>query len=158
VRRAALPLLALTLLTSCKSIGDIAGVAAAAGSGSASANPAVGIAVGIAARSAVDMLVDYIVRRRHGAEQDAIATTAGAIPIGTTHAWVIHHTIPIGDEHGELEPVREFTTPLTTCREIAFTVVDGKQRTLLTTTLCRDGPVWRWAQAEPAVARWGFLQ
>jgi hypothetical protein len=128
VRRAALPLLALAFLSGCKVAGDIAGIAAAAGSGSATANPAVGIAVGIAVRSGVDALVDYIDRRRHEGEQDAIAETAGATPIGTARAWVIHHTIPIGNEHGMLEPVREFTTPLTTCREIAFTVVDGADR------------------------------
>lgn len=158
MKRVALPLLAALALTSCKSAGDIAGVFAAAGTGSASANPAVGIAVGIAVRSGVNALADYLDRRRHQGEQDAIADAAGSAPIGQARAWEIRHTIPIGNEHGLLQPVREFTTPLTTCREIAFTVVDGQDRDLFTTTLCREGETWRWAQAEPAVDRWGYLQ
>ena len=59
---------------------------------------------------------------------------------------------------GDPEAVREFATPLTTCREIVFTVVDGDERDILTTTLCRQQDGWRWAAAEPAVDRWGFLQ
>lgn len=157
-RLAVLALLAAVSVSGCKSIGDIAGVTAAAGSGSASVNPAVGIAVGIAVRSGVNALVDYLDRRRHQGEQDAIAAVAGAAPVGTARAWEIRHTLPIGNEHGFLQPVREIVTPLTTCREIAFTVVDGDERDLLTTMLCREADGWRWALAEPAVARWGALQ
>ncbi len=109
-------------------------------------------------RSGVNALADYLDRRRHQGEQDAIADAAGSAPIGTARAWEIRHTIPIGNERGLLQPVREFTTPLATCREIAFTVVDGDERDLLTTTLCREGSTWRWASAEPAVDRWGYLQ
>lgn len=153
-----LPVLALAALTSCRTISDVAGVVAAAGSGSASGNPAVGIAVGIAVRAGVDEVVKYVVRRRQTGEQDAIAEAAGAAPLGTARAWEIRHTIPIGNQHGDLEPVREFRTPLTTCREVVFSVVDGDGRDLFTTTLCRKGDAWRWAAAEPAVDRWGFLQ
>lgn len=153
-----LPLITVLGLAGCSSIGAIAGIGAAAGAGAGSANPAVGIAVGIAVESAVDALSDYLDRRRHQGEQDAIAEVAGATPIGAARPWEIRHTIPYGNERGELTPVREFETPLTTCREIAFTVVDGDERDLLTTTLCRHGAVWLWAQAEPSVERWGFLQ
>ena len=79
-------------------------------------------------------------------------------PLGQPRAWEIRHTIPIDNEHGELEAVREFATPLTTCREIVFTVIDGETRDMLVTTLCRQGQNWRWASAEPAVPRWGYLQ
>ncbi len=156
--RLVLPLLALLSVAGCKSAGNIAGVVAAVGASSASANPAVGIAVGIAVRSGVDVLSDYIDRKRHEGEQDAIALAAGSAPVGTARAWEIRHTIPIGNKRGLLEPVREFTTPVATCREIAFTVVDDDERDLLITTLCREGDTWRWAAGEPAVARWGFLQ
>jgi surface antigen len=152
------PILALLALAGCKSIGGVAGVIAAAGTGSASGNPAVGIAVGIAVRSGVNALADYLDRRRHQGEQDAIAEAAGAAPLGAARPWEIHHTIPIGNERGELQAVREFQTPLTTCREIVFTVVDGEDRDMLTTTLCREADGWRWAAAEPAVDRWGYLQ
>lgn len=158
MKRAALPILALVALASCKSAGDIAGVVAAAGAGSGSANPAVGIAVGIAVRSGVNALADYLDRRRHEGEQDAIAEAAGAAPLGAARPWEIRHTIPIGNERGVLQAVREFQTPLTTCREIVFTVVDGDDRDVLTTTLCHEAGGWKWAAAEPAVARWGYLQ
>ncbi len=156
--RVAALLLAALSLQACNAIPDIAGVVAGAGAGSGSANPAVGIAVGIAVRSGVRVLTDYFDRKRATAEQDAIAEAAGSAPIGQARAWEIRHTIPIGNEHGNLEPVREFTTPLATCREIVFTVVDGDDKDILTTTLCRHPDGWRWAAAEPAVDRWGFLQ
>jgi surface antigen len=158
MRRAAALLLAGLSLQACHAIPDIAGVVAGAGAGSGSANPAVGIAVGIAVRSGVRALTNYIDRKRATGEQDAIAETAGAAPIGQPRRWEIRHTIPIGNERGDLEAVREFATPLTTCREIVFTVVDGDERDILTTTLCRQQDGWRWAAAEPAVDRWGFLQ
>ncbi len=158
MRRAAALLLAGLSLQACRAIPDIAGVAAGAGAGAGSANPAVGIAVGIAVRSATRVVTDYIDRKRAAGEQDAIADTAGSAPIGQPRAWEIRHTIPIGNERGNLEAVREFKTPLTTCRDIVFTVVDGDDRDILTTTLCRQGDVWRWAAAEPAVDRWGYLQ
>ena len=53
--------------------------------------------------------------------------------------------------------MREFTTPLTTCREIVFTVEDDTKEVYVT-TLCRNQDHWAWAEAEPAVERWGYLQ
>lgn len=158
MRLAAALVLAGLSLQACRAIPDIAGVAAGAGTGSLSANPAVGIAVGIAVRSGLRVLTNYIDRKRAAGEQDAIADAAGAAPLGTARPWEIRHTIPIGNERGELEAVREFATPLTTCREIVFTVVDGEDRDILTTTLCRQPDGWRWASAEAAVDRWGYLQ
>jgi len=156
VRLAAVLLLAA--LPGCRAVSDVAGVVAAGVSGSATANPAVGIAVGIGVRASVDELRKYVVRRRQEGEQDAIADAAGSAGIGQRRAWEIRHTIPIGNERGELEPVREWATPLTTCREIVFSVVDDGERELFTTTLCREARGWKWAAAEPAVERWGFLQ
>ena len=156
--RAAACLTALLALQACNALPDIGGVVAGAGTGSLSANPAVGIAVGIAVRSGLRAVADYVDRKRATGEQDAIADAAGAAPIGQGRPWEIRHTIPIGNEHGDLEAVREFATPLATCREIVFTVADDAGPDILTTTLCRHPNGWRWAAAEPAVARWGFLQ
>ena len=156
MRWAALVLLAA--LPGCRAVSDVAGVVAAGVSGSATANPAIGIAVGIGVRAGVDEVRKYVVRHWQEGEQDAIADAAGSLPIGGRRAWEIRHSIPIGNERGELEPVREWSTPLTTCREIVFSVVDDGERELFTTTLCRDGRGWKWAAAEPAVERWGFLQ
>ncbi|MDT7950125.1 MAG: hypothetical protein RQ966_01335 [Acetobacteraceae bacterium] len=158
MKRTAALLLAGLSLAGCHAIPDIAGVVAGAGTGSATANPAVGLAVGIAVRSGVRELTNYIDRRRAAGEQDAIAETAGNAPLGQARPWEIRHTIPIGNEHGNLEAVREFRTPLATCREIVFTVVDGDDRDVLETKLCKQPDGWRWASAEPAVSRWGFLQ
>lgn len=150
-------LLLLAALPGCELGADFVGVAAAAGAGSASANPAVGIAVGIAARAGADRIEQYISRKRVQGEQDAIAEAAGSAPLGAPRAWEIRHTIPIGNEHGQLAAVREFRTPITTCREILFTVEDD-DREIFTTTLCRGVARWSWAAAEPAVDRWGYLQ
>ncbi len=145
-------------LQACRAIPDLGGALAGAGSGSVSANPAVGIAVGIAVRSGLRVVADYIDRKRAAGEQDAIAEAAGAAPLGAPRPWEIRHTIPIGNERGDLQAVREFKTKLTTCREIVFTVVDGDDHDILATTLCQQPEGWRWASAEPAVDRWGFLQ
>jgi hypothetical protein len=71
---------------------------------------------------------------------------------------MIKHTIPIGNEHGRLRVVRDIDSPLAACKELAFSVEDGKERSWFTTDVCKQEKAWEWASAEPAVARWGFLQ
>jgi len=150
--------LALLLLTGCTFGADVAGLAAGGGAGAATANPAIGFAVGVGVRAGVDELGNYLTRRRHGGEQDAIADAAGTAPLNELRPWRIRHTIPIGNTHGTLAAVREVSTPLATCREVLFTVEDDGAVTPFTTSICRDGNRWRWAAAEPAVPRWGLLQ
>ncbi|RYF04830.1 MAG: hypothetical protein EOO40_10850 [Deltaproteobacteria bacterium] len=147
-------LLVLPLLGGCTVVSDIAGLAAGGAAGSATANPVVGYAVGIGVRAGVDELRRYVVRRRQQGEQDAIATAAGEAPLGQSRAWAIRHSIPIGNEQGTLTVVREISTPLTTCREILFSV----DKDVFTTPVCRQPTGWKWAAAEPAVDRWGSLQ
>jgi hypothetical protein len=78
-------------------------------------------------------------------------------------AWKISYDIPIGDAHGDVTVTRIITSPLTTCKEVAFTIITSKNpaapRPVYITTACEqsDG-TWKWAEAEPAVERWGFLQ
>jgi hypothetical protein len=125
-------------------------------------NPVVGYAVAIGVRAGTDSAVDYVVRVRQNAEQTAIATVAGPLPPGVVRPWAIEHAIPIGDEHGEVQVARVISTPLAVCEEIVFTVAPNKDprpddpRYVATT--CHQADGWRWASAEPAVARWGFLQ
>ncbi len=152
------PLLLLPLLAGCTEISNLVGLAAGGTAGAATANPALGFAVGVGVAVGVDELSEWIVRVRVRGEQDAIAEAAGSAPPGTPEPWVIHHTIPIGDEHGHFMVTREFATPLATCREVVFLVESGKEQRPFTTTLCRDPQGWRWARAEPTVDRWGFLQ
>ena len=155
-------LAAASLLSGCKAIPPIAGIAAGAVAGGSSGNAAVGFAVGVGVDAAATYAVNWVGRTRQHAEQQAIADAAANTIVGGEAPWRIRHTIPIDNEHGDLQVVREFTTPLATCKEIVFSVVDGDEpdskRSWYDTTLCRDPHRWEWALAEPAVPRWGFLQ
>lgn len=143
------------LLGGCAAVSDIAGLAAGGAAGSATANPAIGFAVGISVRAGVDALRQYVVRTRHRGEQDAIAQAAGAAPLDQSRPWEIRHTIPVGNERGTLTVVREIDTPLARCREVIF-VVEGDG--VFITPVCQQEGAWKWAAAEPAVDRWGYLQ
>lgn len=157
-----LPLAALVLLAGCSSTSQIVAVVSGGVVGGATGNPALGFAVGVAVDAGANYVVRYYGRSRQGAEQDAIAEVAGELPVGTEANWKIEHTIPIGDEHGQLRVVRVIDSPLTTCKEIAFSVNEGKgdklKRDWYTSDVCKQAQHWKWATAEPAVARWGFLQ
>ena len=158
-----LPVLLPGALAGCQFAADIAAVGVGAGAGAATGNPAVAFAVGIGARTGFRELGNYVDRRRHAGEQDAIASAAGAAPVGDTVPWEIRHTIPFGNHHGELAVAREYATALATCREIVFTVAGENDHDVFTTSLCRaagsgqDGR-WQWAAAEPAVSRWRTIQ
>ena len=154
----AVGILGAALLGGCAAVSDVSGLAAGGGAGVVTANPAVGFIIGLGVRAGVEEVRRYVVLSRQEGEQDAIADAAGSAPVGETRPWQIRHTIPIGNENGDLAVVREFTTPLATCREVVFSVADGDRPSLFTTSLCRQAARWKWAAAEPAVARWGFLQ
>ena len=143
------------ILVGCAALSDVAGFAVGAAAGSATGNPVIGYAVGIGVRAGVDELRRYVVRRRQQGEQDAIAEAAGAAPLDEPRPWEIRHTIPIGNDRGTLTVIREINTPLATCREILFTTEDNG---LFTTSLCHQDTGWKWAAAEPATPRWGYLQ
>jgi hypothetical protein len=155
-------LAAVVLLAGCNSVTQIAAVVAGGAAGGATASPAVGFAVAVAVDAGASYVVRYYGRTRQGAEQDAIAEVAGELPAGTDAAWKIEHTIPIGDEHGRLRVVREIDSPLASCKEIAFSVDKGEgdklKRAWFTSDVCKQAERWKWASAEPAVERWGFLQ
>jgi len=158
-------LAAAVALGGCSAVGDLVGLAAGGVAGGATANPALGFVVGVATAAAADQAVVYFNRTRHRAEQDAIAAVAGPLPQGSQAPWEIRHDIPFGNEHGDVRVVREIASALATCREIAFSVLDDPPSApaWFTTTICAKdanarGPEWKWALAEPAVERWGFLQ
>jgi pectate lyase len=132
-----------------------------AASGTGSANPALGYAVGIGTKAAVDSLQRYISRKRQQAEQDQIAAAVGTLPVGQGTTWQIRHKIPVGNQHGYVTVVRDIPNALAPCKEVVFTVLTGNadsHRGYYTTTACQQGGRWKWALAEPATARWGFLQ
>jgi hypothetical protein len=67
---------------------------------------------------------------------------------GERRAWKIEHAILIGNEHGEVQVTRVFTTRLATCKELVFSVESGSGAKATRS----------WYTAEPAVERWGTLQ
>jgi hypothetical protein len=77
----------------------------------------------------------------------------------------VKHTLPVENGHGDVRVLREFTSALATCREFAFSVADGDKpdahEDWFLAQACKgndDSSGWKWASAEPAVARWGNLQ
>lgn len=159
--RRALPLLLLPgLLAGCDAVRaapQIVGAGAAIVSGAGTANPGVGVAIGLGVTAATDYALKYYGRSRQDSTQDAIAAVAGPLPPGGHAPWEIRHSIPIGNERGEVHVVRAIDNPLAPCREIVFSVVDGESRDWFAAQICRQGERWRWASAEPAVERWGAL-
>jgi hypothetical protein len=148
-------------LSGCTSLGSIAGAVTGAASGSGSVNPAVGYAVGIGTKAAVDALAHHISRKRQQAEQDQIVAVVGTLAVGQGASWEIRHKIPLGNQHGYVTVVRDIPNVLARCKEVIFTVA-GKDanapRGYYATSACQHGEGWKWAQAEPATERWGFLQ
>jgi hypothetical protein len=148
-------------LSACSVVSDISGAAAGIAAGTATANPAVGIGVGITVKAATREAVTRLAREQHNAEQDAIAAAASDLRVGQTQQWSLDRKI-VRDTHGEVRVLRVIKTPLAACKELAFSIADkAQQRTpavWFTTTACREGSQWKWAAAEPAVDRWGYLQ
>jgi hypothetical protein len=166
--RAWLAALALLALTGCdeatqNSAGPLGGAAVGFGVSGITANPFIGYAAGIGAQAAITALQKYLSRNLHEGEQDNIAAAVAVLQPGQTAPWRIRFDIPIGTEHGDLTVTRVISSPLTVCKEVAFTVIDGKRpdspRGIYITSACQDSEgAGQWAQADPAVARWGFLQ
>jgi hypothetical protein len=158
----AVPVVAVLLMGGCKAVPQIAGVVSGGVVGVATASPALGFATGVATDAATHAGLRYVSRTRQRAEQDAIAAAAGPLSVGDRAPWRIEHDIPIGNEHGELRVVRLIETSLAVCKEIAFSVDEGSgaklKRAWYNAAICRQADAWKWASAEPAVERWGYLQ
>ena len=158
----------LLVLSGCsdlltQSTADLAGVGGAAAAHAVTNNATVTTAIGLGVTSLALSGLQMEERAVHGAEQDRIATAAGALPVDTVGTWSVVHTVPIeDDEHGEVVVSRDVGTPDLHCREIVFSVDTVEDhvptRALYTATICLDGSRWKWASAEPATARWGSLQ
>jgi len=151
--------LAASALGGCAAVGDVTGAVAGLVSGAATANPAVGISVGIAVRAGTNEALDRIALARRRNEQDAIAAAAAGLEPGDAAPWFVDQQVT-GDARGEVRVLRVIETPLALCKELAFSVVDEKagRPAWFATTACRMGETWKWAGAEPAVARWVNLQ
>jgi hypothetical protein len=150
------------LVSGCASIGAVAGAAAGVSTGAITSNPAIGLGVGIAVRAVTDEAVGRMMKSLHGDQQMTIAAAAGELPVGETRPWRVKHVLPVENGHGEVHVLREFDSALATCREFAFSVIEGEKPGAPTewflASICRDQNGWKWASAEPAVERWGALQ
>lgn len=151
-------------LSACGSVGSITGAVAGIASGSASANPAVGVAVGIGVQAGVDASIKAAMRHLSHEEQAQLAALAGSMDVGERRPWNVERAIPYANAGGTMTVVREFVTPLTKCKEAAFSVEDGQVNPAngptagFVTYVCHGASGWQWAIAEPAVSRWGALQ
>jgi len=163
--------LAIFCLTGCSSLltqsaGAGAGVGGAAVANAVTKNGAITAGIGLGAQAAAIAGVQYLEKRVHTTEQNAIASAAGPLPIGGVSDWSVRHDIPIEDnQHGELTVVANYVpnlpsgaAPAFDCKEIIFSVDTKADRNFYTAFVCQDGAVWKWATAEPATERWGALQ
>lgn len=154
-------LVAATASVGCSSVGGITGAVAGVASGSATGNPAVGIGVGIAVKAGVDFTINTVLRSWQHDEQMRIASLIGAMDVGEQLPWAIRHQVPYDNKHGKVTVVRAFSTPLAECKEALFSVEGSDPKVVaphFVTTVCAGTNGWKWAQAEPAVTRWGALQ
>ncbi|NML32957.1 hypothetical protein HHL14_19225 [Paraburkholderia sp. G-4-1-8] len=152
-----------SLLTSgCSSIGAASGAAAGVASGIVTSNPAVALGVGVAVQAATDEAIARYMRSMHKDQQDLMAALAGTMAVGETKPWSVKHTLPIENGHGEIRVTRAVSSSLVLCKEFVFSVKDGDGPDApvrwFTAAACQQDKGWKWATAEPAVARWGSLQ
>lgn len=161
-RLGVLALAASVVLGGCQSssIGGATGAVVGTLSGAATANPVAGYAIGVTVQAAVDATVKYVLREWKNDQQNVMANAAGELPIGQVRQWQIRHALPVGNESGGIQVVRDIDTPLTRCREVLFTVnQEEAPAPAYSSMICRQGDgQWKWAAAEPSVARWNGLQ
>lgn len=153
---------ACVTMSGCASIGAATGALAGVATGAVTTNPAIGFGVGIAVQAATDEAVKRVTKSLHQDQQVMIAVTAGVSQVGETRPWKVKHTLPVENGYGEVRVLREFGNALASCKEFAFSVVDGDDAKApaewFIATACQQPEGWKWASAEPAVERWGNLQ
>ncbi|ABO55482.1 MULTISPECIES: hypothetical protein [Burkholderia] len=163
-------LAAAALLSGCNSLYSegataSAGIAGAAIASKVTNNAAVATGIGLGAVAGARAGVQYTQRVAHRYTQEQIAKAAGPLEVGGVAPWSTHHSFPIeDDEQGRVTVSRMISVGPLDCKEIVFAVdTPAKadktaQSAFYVATICRDGPVWKWASAEPATGRWGALQ
>ncbi|NMK47787.1 hypothetical protein [Achromobacter sp. Bel] len=168
---ALIALAALAPLSGCSSLlsegtGAAAGIAGTAIANKVTDNATVATGIGLGVQAGAKAALAYAQRKTRGEEQDAIASAAGPLDVGAVAPWSVKHQLPIeSDAHGQVAVSRAFGGVGLECKEVVFSIDtpadkagDEPLREFFVTTVCRDGAQWRWANAEPATARWGSLQ
>jgi len=145
--------------------GAAAGIAGVAIADQITDNAAVATGIGLGVQAATRAGVQYLQRTTRAEEQDAIALAASTLQVGDVAEWQVSHNIPIEeDAYGQVTVSRLMGSVGLQCKEVVFSVVsveaDDPERAqaFYVSTICQDGEVWRWANAEPATSRWGSLQ
>ncbi len=161
-------LVCLSSVSACSSVltattTDVAGIGGAGIASAITRSPAAATGIGLGVAAGATAGLQYAERVVHRNEQDGIAQTAGTLEPGVVGHWSITHTIQIEDNaHGDVVVTRLIGADDFNCKEIVFSVDTIKKKVALrafyVATICQDGPVWKWASAEPATARWGSLQ
>ncbi|HDR9023230.1 TPA: hypothetical protein QDB09_003793 [Burkholderia vietnamiensis] len=163
-------LAAAALLSGCNSLYSegataSAGIAGAAIASKVTNNAAVATGIGLGAVAGARAGVQYTQRVAHRYTQEQIAKAAGPLEVGGVAPWSTHHSFPIeDDEQGRVTVSRMISVGPLDCKEIVFAVDTpakadkAAQSAFYVAAICRDGPVWKWASAEPATGRWGALQ
>jgi surface antigen len=155
---------ALLLLAGCagaeqNSAGPIGGAAVGLGVAGITADPFIAYAAGVGAQAGITALQKHLSRKLHQGEQDDIAATVATLAPGQSAPWHITYWLPLDAEHGDVTVVAAIASPIATCKRVAFTVINGASRAVYITSACAESDgAWRWAEAEPATTRWGFLQ
>ena len=141
-----------------------AGVAGASIAGAVTKSATVTSGIGLGVNAAASAGVKALEKRVHRTEQESIANAAGPLDVGATAPWSSgHYSVSVErNEHGELTVSRLIRGGDLDCKEVVFSVDNAVKnkpdRAFYTTTICRDGTIWKWASAEPATERWGSLQ
>ncbi len=140
-----------------------AGIAGAALAQKVTDNAAITTGIGVGVQAATRSAVQYVQREMHGYTQEVIATAAGKLKEGEVANWKSIHSIPMEpNEQGRVTVSRVISQGLLECKEIVYSV-DSEENSVprnefYVASICKDGPRWAWATAEPAVSRWGALQ
>lgn len=158
------------LLSGCSSMltegsSAAAGIAGVAIADRITDNAAAATGIGLGVQAATRAGVQYMQRTTRAEEQDAIALAASTLQVGDVAEWQVSHKIPIEeDAYGQVTVSRLMGGMGLQCKEVVFSVVSveadepEREQEFYVSTICQDGKVWRWANAEPATSRWGSLQ
>ncbi|GGP17792.1 hypothetical protein [Silvimonas iriomotensis] len=141
-----------------------AGVAGAAVAAKVTSNATVATGIGLAAVAGARQAVQYSQRELHRDQQLNIAAVAGPLAPGKVAAWKWNPSMPLEPAaDGRVTVSRIVSSGELNCKEIVFSVIEHdtgvtSPEAFYVSTICKAGPRWEWAAAEPATGRWGSLQ
>ena len=140
----------------------IAAVVAGGATGAATGSPAVGFSVGVATDAGGELCCPLYGRAARARNRMRSLKLPGNCRSAPTPRGKSSTPSRSAMNTGSCRSSAPSTSPLASCREIAFSVDEGNgnklKRAWFTSDICKQGKRWKWAAAEPAVERWGFLQ